>query len=89
MHTEWLDKGNKNSERKENFSERYRWLLKHIAMSKEQTTVVKVTTELNQHLDSPPSMITVRRQFHKHNNYGRAAISMPFVTDVNGKHRLQ
>ncbi|GFX43223.1 DDE_3 domain-containing protein [Trichonephila clavipes] len=58
-------------------------------MSKKRTTVVNVTAELNQHLGSPVSMITIRRHFHKRNIYGRAAIPKPLVTDVNAKHRLQ
>lgn len=58
-------------------------------MSKKRATAAKVTAELNQHLDSPVSVITVRRHLHKQNIYGRAAIPKPLVTNVNAKRRLQ
>ncbi|GFS62569.1 hypothetical protein TNCV_1263221 [Trichonephila clavipes] len=52
-------------------------------MSKIGTIVVYVTAELNQHLYSPVSMVTVRKFLHKQSIYGRGAITKPFVTDVN------
>ncbi|GFT87128.1 hypothetical protein TNCV_1938191 [Trichonephila clavipes] len=50
-----------------------------------------MTTELNQHLDSLVSMITVmyRKHLQKPNIYGSAAIPKPLVTGVNAKRRLQ
>ncbi|GFY27657.1 transposable element Tcb1 transposase [Trichonephila clavipes] len=78
-----------NSERKEKLSERDRQVMKLIVTSKKQTTAAKVTTKLFQHLDSPVSIITVRRLLHKQNIYGRAAITKPLVTDVNAKCCLQ
>nr|XP_021003059.2 uncharacterized protein LOC110282990 [Parasteatoda tepidariorum] len=59
-----------NSGRKEKLSERDRRILKRIVMSKKKTTAAKVTSELNQHLDSPVSTIKVRRYLHKENIYG-------------------
>ncbi|GFV29650.1 hypothetical protein TNCV_330161 [Trichonephila clavipes] len=44
---------------------------------------------LNQHLDSPVSMITVKRHLQKQNIYGRAAIPKTLAIDVNVKRRLQ
>ena len=58
-------------------------------MSKMRTTAVKVTAELNQHLDSLLSMIIVKWDLHKYNIYGRAAIPKQLVIDVNDKRRLQ
>ncbi|GFW57599.1 transposable element Tc1 transposase [Trichonephila clavipes] len=58
-------------------------------MPKKRTTAAKLTAEFNQHLDSPVSVITVRRYLHIQNIYGRAAIPKPLVTEVNAKHRLQ
>ncbi|GFX91184.1 transposable element Tcb1 transposase [Trichonephila clavipes] len=78
-----------NSERKEKLSERDRQVIKRIVTSKKQTTAAKVTAELYQHLDSPVSIITVRRHLHKQNIYGKAAITKPLVTDVNAKYHLQ
>jgi len=60
-----------------------------IVMSKKKTTAAKVTAELNQHLDSPVSTISVRRYLHKENIYGRTAIPKPLVTDANAKGRVE
>ncbi|GFX19353.1 DDE_3 domain-containing protein [Trichonephila clavipes] len=48
-----------------------------------------VIAELCQHLDSPISMISVRRHLHKQNIYGREAVLKPLITDINPKRRLQ
>jgi transposase len=79
----------RNSGRKEKLSERDRRVLKRIVRSKKKTTAAKVTAELNQHLDSPVSTITVRRYLHKENIYGRTAIPKPLVTDANAKRRVE
>ncbi|XP_055942697.1 uncharacterized protein LOC129972544 [Argiope bruennichi] len=52
-------------------------------MSKKRSTVEKVTAELNTHLDSAVSVITVRRRLYKPNIYGKATIPKLLVTDVN------
>ncbi|GFX51116.1 hypothetical protein TNCV_2734671 [Trichonephila clavipes] len=49
-------------------------MLKSIVRSKKRKTELKMTTKLNQHPDSPVSMITIRRHLHKQNIYGSAAI---------------
>ncbi|GFX46979.1 transposable element Tc1 transposase [Trichonephila clavipes] len=54
-----------------------------------RTTSAKVIAKLYQHLDSPVSIITVRRHLHKQNVYSRAAFLKPLVSDVNAKCRLQ
>ncbi|GFV05110.1 transposable element Tcb1 transposase [Trichonephila clavipes] len=77
-----------NSERKEKLSERDRQGMKRIVTSKKQTTAAKVTAELYQHLNSPVSIITVRRHLHKQNIYGKAAITKPLVTDAIAQCRL-
>lgn len=46
-----------------------------------------MTAELNSHLNNPVSTKTVRRELHKSNIYGRAAISKPLITDANAKLR--
>ncbi|GFW53493.1 hypothetical protein TNCV_3928711 [Trichonephila clavipes] len=56
---------------------------------KKRTIAGKVTTKLNQHLEFSVSMITVRRNPHKQNTYGRAATPKSLVTDVNAKRRVQ
>ncbi|GFV87998.1 DDE_3 domain-containing protein [Trichonephila clavipes] len=58
-------------------------------MSKRRTTAAKVAAQLSQHLNSPMSIITVRRNLHKQNIYGRAVIPKLLVPDVNAKCRLQ
>jgi len=78
-----------NSRRKEKLSERDGRVLKRIVMSKKKTTAAKLTAELNQHLDSPVSTITVRRYLHKEDIYSRTAIPKPFVTDANVKCRVE
>lgn len=50
-------------------------------MPKKKTTVTKVTEDFNQHLDSPMSLITVKRQVHICNIYGRAAIPIEILDD--------
>ncbi|GFV07597.1 hypothetical protein TNCV_4941011 [Trichonephila clavipes] len=52
-------------------------------VSKKRTTSARVTAELNQHLDSPVSII--RRYLHTQNIHGRATIPKSLVTDVNAK----
>ncbi|XP_042897250.1 uncharacterized protein [Parasteatoda tepidariorum] len=66
-----------NSGRKEKLSERDRRVLKRIVMSKKKTTAAKMTAELNQHLDSPVSTITVSRYLHKENINGTILIKDP------------
>jgi predicted transcriptional regulator len=39
------------------------------------------TAELNIHLEDPVSTKTVRREFQKSNNHGRAAIAKPLITE--------
>ncbi|GFS64455.1 DDE_3 domain-containing protein [Trichonephila clavipes] len=58
-------------------------------MSKRRTAAAKVNSKLNQHLDFPVSIFTVRMQVLKHNIYSRAIIPKKLVTDVNVKRRLQ
>ncbi|XP_055932000.1 uncharacterized protein LOC129962278 [Argiope bruennichi] len=53
---------NQNSGRKEKLGERGRRVLKRIVMSKKPTTAEKVTADLNIHLESPMSVITIPRR---------------------------
>lgn len=50
-------------------------------MPKKKKTVTKVTEEFNQRLNSPMSLIAVRRQVHIQNIYGRAAIPIEILDD--------
>ncbi|GFU64793.1 histone-lysine N-methyltransferase SETMAR [Trichonephila clavipes] len=73
----------------ENITKVQQMVLRQIVMSKKRTTAAKVTTELNQHLESPKPMIAVRKHLHKRNIYDRVEIPNPLVTDVYAKLRLQ
>jgi len=46
-----------------------------------------VTSELNIHLEDPVSSKIVRRELHKSNIHGRAAIATPLTTENNAKRR--
>ncbi|GFT75305.1 DDE_3 domain-containing protein [Trichonephila clavipes] len=52
-------------------------------MSKKQTTATNAAADLNQHLDSTVSMITIRRRPHTWNICERAIIPKPIVPDAN------
>lgn len=78
-----------NSGRKCKLSDRDRRVLKRIVTANRKTTAVKLTAELNQHFQHPISTITVRRELHKLNFHGRAAIRKPLVTQVNARRRLK
>ncbi|GFW51480.1 hypothetical protein TNCV_4211581 [Trichonephila clavipes] len=52
-------------------------------MSKKQATATKVTAELNPNLESPVSMIPVRKLLHEQNICGRAVIPKSLVTGFN------
>jgi hypothetical protein len=45
------------------------------------------TAELNIHLEDPVSSKTVRRELHKSNIHGRAAIAEPLITESNAQMR--
>ena len=78
-----------NSGRKTILSDRDRRALKRIVAAKKKTTAMKITSELNSGLQNPVSSKTVRRELHKMNIHGRAAIAKPLVTAVNAKRRIQ
>jgi hypothetical protein len=44
-----------------------------------------VTAELNIHIENPVSTKTVRRELHKSNIHGRAAIAKPLITESNAQ----
>ncbi len=66
-----LSSAEQNSGRKIKLRERHRQELKRIVVSKELPTAAKVTTELNQHLDSPLLLIIFRRHLDRQNIYGK------------------
>ncbi|GFS58599.1 hypothetical protein TNCV_111941 [Trichonephila clavipes] len=78
----------RNKKRKEKLSERDRQVLRRIIMSKKRTTATKVTTQFNQHLDSPVSMIIVRMHHKQYINSGEA-ISKTLAINGKAKRRLQ
>lgn len=77
----------KNSGRNSKLTDRDRRTLKRIVTRQHKTTAAKVTAELNSHLNITVSTKTVRRELHKSNFYGRAAIAKPFITEKNAKLR--
>ena len=69
-----------------------------MVISKKKTNAVKVTAELNQHLDFPVSVITVRRHLHitehlhQSSNFqvtGLTDAERPFFTKRSGPDRLR
>jgi len=52
-----------------------------------ETTATKVTAELNAHLSNTVSTKTVRRELHKANIHGRAAIAKSLITEASAKLR--
>jgi transposase len=78
----------RNSGRNSTLREEDRRILR-IASKNHRTTAAQVTTELNIHLEDPVSTKTVRREFHKSNIHGRAAIAKPLVTESNAQMRKQ
>jgi hypothetical protein len=49
--------------------------------------ITQVTAELNIHPEDPVSTKTVRRDFHKSNIHGKAAIAKPLITESNAQMR--
>lgn len=81
--------GKHNSGRKPTLSERDRRALQRIVRADRRTTAPKITAELNDHLESPVSSKTVRRELHKCGFYGRAAIRKPLLSKNNVSKRLE
>jgi len=73
----------KNSGRNPKLTDRDRRTLKRIVTRQHKTTAAKVTAELNTHLSNTILTKTVRRELHKGNIYGRAAITKPFIIEKN------
>lgn len=78
-----------NCGRKRKLSERDVRVLTRIVSKKHKTTAAQITAELNVHLNSPVSTKTVRRELHRVNIHGRAAIAKPLVPRANAKRRFQ
>lgn len=76
------------SGRKSKLSERDRRTLNRIVREDPKSTVPKITAEFNEHLKSPVSTKTVRRQLHKSEFHGRAAIRKPLLSKTNISKRL-
>ncbi|KAK5616653.1 hypothetical protein CRENBAI_003061 [Crenichthys baileyi] len=74
-----------NCGRKRKLSERDVRVLTRIVSKKYETTAAQIMAELNVHLNSPVSTRTVRRELHRVNIHGRAAIAKPLVTHANAK----
>jgi hypothetical protein len=70
----------RNSERKST-SAGHNYTLRMIVLKNHRTNVAQVTAELNIHLEDPVSTETVRRELHKSNIHGRAAIAKPLITE--------
>ena len=68
----------KNSGRKRKLSDRDRQTLTRIVKKDHKNTALKITAELNDHLENPIPLKTVRRELHKAGFHGRAAIRKPY-----------
>ena len=67
-----------NSGRKQKLSDRGRCTLMRIVRKDYKNTVPKITAKLNNHLENPISLKTVRKGLHKARFHGRAAIRKPY-----------
>jgi hypothetical protein len=76
-----------NSGRKPKLSERDCRTLRTIIYKNHRIAAAKMTAELNIHHEDPVSIKTVRRELHKSNLYGRAAIAKHLITENNAKSR--
>jgi len=74
-----------NSGRKPKLSERNRRTMKRFVSQNCRTTAAEVTAELDCHLEDLVSTKAVRRELHKSNIHGRAAIANPQVTESSAK----
>ena len=75
----------RNSGRNPKRSEGDRRVLERIVSKNHRTTVQKVTAELNIHPEDPVSTKAVRRELHKSNIHGRAAIAKILITENSTK----
>jgi hypothetical protein len=76
-----------NSGRKSTLLERDHHILRRIVSTNHTTTAAKVTGELNIHLEDPAPTKTARRELHKSNIHGKAAIVKPLITESNAQMR--
>ena len=67
-----------NYERKQKLSERDRQTLMWIAGKDYKNRAPKIIAELNDHLQNPVSLETLRRELHKVRFHGRAEIRKPY-----------
>jgi hypothetical protein len=78
----------RNSWRKSTVTERDICTLRRIVSKNDRTTAAPVNAaELNIHPEGPVSTKTVRRELHKSNIHGRAAIAKPLITESNAQMR--
>ena len=71
------------SDRKSKLSERDRGTLNRIVREGRKTMALKITADLNEHLQNPVSTKTVRRELNKSGFYRRAAIRKPLFPKTN------
>jgi transposase len=77
----------RNIGRKSKLTKRDRHILRRIVSRNHIPTAAHVIAELNIYLEDPVSTKTVRRELHKSNIYGRAAIAKPLITVSNAQIR--
>ena len=70
-------------------TDKYRRTLKCIVGRMHSTTAVKVTTELNQHLNRPDYTKTVLREIIEAGHHGRAAIRKTLLSTIKIQKRLK
>jgi hypothetical protein len=72
----------RNTGRKSTSAERDRRTLRWIVSKNHKTTTTQVTAELYIHLEYPVFVKNVRRELHKSNIHGRAAVAKLLITVV-------
>jgi hypothetical protein len=90
--TAYTNHGKKSSAERESgqkpkLSEMDRRTLKRIVSKNHRTTTAKVTTELYSQIEDTDCIKTARRELHKSNIHGRAAIAKPLITEYKTKKR--
>ncbi|GFX82020.1 transposable element Tcb1 transposase [Trichonephila clavipes] len=78
--------GKHNSGRKRKLTDRDKIVLTRIVARKRKQSLSQITSEVNSHFRNPISAITVQRELHASNLYGRVGIRKPLIT---ARHALQ
>ena len=77
------------SGRKSKLYEKNCWTLHRIIRKDRRTTMLKITSELNEHLQNPVYTKTVCQELHKGTFQGRLPIRNPLFSQTNVSKRLE